>query len=227
MRLKDILTPSFRTFRHPSQPVVVVETDSDFCTEVVAQGIMTHEQMEQAASTYRLGKSRSGKCIFWLIDRQDIVRDGHIGQWWVTQMLRQRHPNLARYIVARHCLFGLHLLGSHSTADIARRQPVAIVDSEPSAVILSVLYPTLTWMASGPCPTIDMMEPLIGHRVTLFPRTDPLQEYYTAALLLSQQAKQAYGLDISVSDILERHATPEQKARKIDIADLLELRIEN
>ena len=35
--------------------------------------------MAHAAERYRLGKSKKGKPIFWMIDERGIVRDGRIG----------------------------------------------------------------------------------------------------------------------------------------------------
>ena len=215
MTLDDICPATFRRLHRElgHRPLVCVSTDSDFCRDVVSQGLFTPEQVALAAERYRLDKSRSGKCIFWLIDERGNVRDGHIGQSWVSQMLRQRHPDLSRYIVPSHCLFGLHLMES--------QKAIAIVDTEPSAVILSVLYPALTWMAYSLCLTIDLLEPLRGHRVILYPRTDSLEEHYLAALELADQARRLWAIDIRVSTILEDRATPEQKARQVDLVDFL------
>ena len=98
----------------------IIETcrsdDSDFCREVVAKGLLSEEQMRRAAERYQLGRSRSGKTIYWLIDERGIVRNGHIGGSWVSVMLQHRFPELAQYIRPRHCLFGLHLL-DHTDRD--------------------------------------------------------------------------------------------------------------
>ena len=69
MRISEILTPSFRELRQelglprPAKAVVQVSADSDFCREVVARGWLTEEQMAHAAERYRLGRSKSGRCI--------------------------------------------------------------------------------------------------------------------------------------------------------------------
>ena len=98
----------------------IIETcrsdDSDFCRAVIAKGLLSEEQMHRAAERYQLGRSRSGKTIYWLIDEQGIVRNGHIGGSWVSVMLQHRFPELAQYIRPRHCLFGLHLL-DHTDRD--------------------------------------------------------------------------------------------------------------
>ena len=88
MKLNEILTPSFRALRdltqksQKSQKSIVElcrSNDSDFCREVVARVWLTEEQMAHAAERYRLGRSKSGRCIFWMINEMGRVYDGHIG----------------------------------------------------------------------------------------------------------------------------------------------------
>lgn len=75
MKLKDILSPSFKDYQKPMMPMVVVDYDSDLCREVVANGWLSEEQMHHAAERYRLGRSKSGKTIYWMIDEMNQVRD--------------------------------------------------------------------------------------------------------------------------------------------------------
>lgn len=201
--------------------------DSELCLQLTSRYGFTEESVHRAAERYRLGKSRSGKTIYWMIDRQGRLHDGHIGDRWVTQMLKSRCPDLAQYVIATHCLFGLHLLKSEGRdMKAGMNNPsvsVCIVESEPSAVILSELYPQSLWMAhvSPVFFTIDLLEPLQGHHVTLFPRTDAEMDNYLFCCELADQARRAYHLDITVSTFLEDHATAEQKAAKIDLVDFL------
>ena len=114
--------------------------DSDFCLEAVANGWLTEEEMHHAAARYRLGKSRSGKTIFWMIDERGICRDGHIGQGWVSQMLKAREPKLLQFWHAEHCLFGLHLLGHTDLTDPTDIYPFSIIHS-PLAQRFFLHYP--------------------------------------------------------------------------------------
>ena len=66
--------------------------DADFCQEVVAKGWLSEAQMAHAAERYRLGKSKNGKPIFWMIDERGIVRDGRIGDTWVSMIFKRRYP---------------------------------------------------------------------------------------------------------------------------------------
>ena len=221
MKLSEILTPSFKPCR--SRSLVVPTVDSDFCREVVVKGWLTDEQMRHAAQRYRLGRSRSGRTIFWMIDELGFVRDGHIGNAWASTMLRQREPELLKDWHTERCLFGMHLVNENENENQNENSPVGIVEKEASAVLLSELYPNYIWMATS-CPlyfTIDRLEPLMGRRIVVFPPTDPLMNSYVTWLELVDQARRAYHLDICVSTILEDNATPEQKARKIDLADYL------
>ena len=127
MKLKDILSPSFKDFRKPHKPIVVVSYDSDFCQEVVARQWLTEAQMQHAAEQYRLGRSRSGKTIFWMIDEIGQVLDGHIGSSWVSQMLLQRHPDLLSGIPTVHCFFGEHLVTMGTGSQCAAMPKAALL----------------------------------------------------------------------------------------------------
>ena len=217
MKLEEVLSPSFRDYQKPTQPMVVISTDSDFCQEVVARGWLTREQMAHAAERYRLGRSKSGRCIFWMIDRQGVVRDGHIGDAWASQMLKQRESQLLDRWHAEHCLFGLHALPKE------QRAVAAVVERERTAVIMSELFPQYVWLASGYPSNLTPgnLEALQGCSVILFPRTDPTMTTYCSCLELADVVQREYGLHITVSSLLEDHATPEQKAAQIDLLDYL------
>ena len=238
-RLKDILTPSFRDSgsMSPCPWLVVVAYDSDFCQDVVAKGWLTEEQMHHAADSYRLGKSRSGKCIFWMIDELGRIRDGRLGNSWVSQLLKAREPEILREYHARHCLFGLHLLchtditdstgfnndSSDSCHLCSEDKPICVVDSEQSAVVLSELLPESLWMAYSCAAnmTPDLFESLQGRTVTIYPRTDPSASTYLSFLEFAEEVRCLYDIDITIDDVLEEHATPEQKERQIDLLDFL------
>ncbi len=208
----------------PTSPMVQVSADSDFCREVVSNGWLTEEQMAHAAERYRLGKSRSGRCIFWMMDEMGIVRDGHIGDSWASLMLKAREPKLLSWWHADHCLFGQHLLMHdvcHSENEVML--PVAIVEKESSAVILSELYPECLWLASVYPMNFNVhsFECLQNRQVTLYPPTDETMDTFLAWEELAYQARRKYQLDVVVSDILEQHATPQQKAAMKDILEYI------
>ena len=229
MRISEILTPSFRALRQelglprPAKAVVQVSADSDFCREVVARGWLTEEQMAHAAERYRLGRSRSGRCIFWMIDEMGRVYDGHIGNSWVSAMLKAREPELLKDWHTEHCLFGLHQLKNEKIKELKNKTSVAVVESERSAVILSEVLPEYIWLASVYPMNLNVrtLQPLCGRRVVLFPPTDETGETFLAWVEVADQARRVLHLDISVSTVLEERATEEQKRRKIDLVEYL------
>ena len=88
---------------------------------------------------------------------------------------------------------------------------------------MSELYPHVTWLATVyPANfTVDQLAPLRDNKVTLFPRTDPVMDHYIAWLEIADQARRLYHLDITVSSLLEDHATEAQKFQEIDLLDFL------
>ena len=107
------------------------------------------------------------------------------------------------------------------------RSSIAVVEAEKTAVILSELYPQYVWLAAGGLGEVqvDKFRPLRGHKVIMFPDTDPegvaYNRWYEAAQRVMQQPFWEDSPPIRVSNVLERHASPEQKARKIDLVDFL------
>ena len=100
---------------------------------------------------------------------------------------------------------------------------VAIVESEKTAVIMSEHCPDAIWLATGGINQFhpQLLLPLRGRRIILFPDTDPDGKTYQQWRQVARDAQQLLGHPVYVSDLLERNATPEEKARKIDIADYL------
>ena len=237
MKLKDILSPSFKDYLKAIAPMVVVGWDSDLCQEVVSNGWLSEEQIRHAAERYRLGKSKSGKTIYWMIDEMNQVRDGHLGDTWVSLLLKAREPKLLQSWHPRHCLFGQHLLTNtnltnptnlyscHSSNSCStKNKPVCVVESEASAVILSELFPESIWMAYAyPANmTVDLLDPLQGCTITVYPQTDPNMEIYLSFLDFADTVRRVSpSIDISVENILEENATEEQKQRNIDLVDFL------
>ena len=199
------------------RPMVEPTDDSDFCHTAVESGWLTTEQMTHAAMHYKLGRSRSGKTIFWMIDEWGKVRDGRIGEGWASVMFRQRAPDLLKSIPTTHCLFGQHLLLQEPDKE------VCIVESERSAVVLSEVMPECIWLATMYPMNLNVtsFEPLQGRSVMLYPKTDPVGDHYLAWLELADQARRLYDIQVGVNDLLEEKATPGQKEHHIDLVDFL------
>lgn len=208
-----------------------LSTQSVFCEALVSNQILTQKQMAHAAQRYRLGASKCGGVIFWQIDHEAHIHDGKIMYYrpdchrdkshaptWVSYLLQQRHKWPDKPPTS-HCLFGLHLLKAGGV------EKIAIVEAEKTAVIMSALYPDYLWLATGGLGEVqaEKFRPLRGHKIVMFPDTDPeglaFRRWSEAAQTVMSQLFWEDSPPIHVSNLLERHASPSQKSRKIDIAD--------
>ena len=210
----------------PSMPMVEAcrADDFDFFAPFIAAGDLTVRQMRHACQRYFLGKTKSGQPIFWMIDDMLTPLDAHIGSTaWMSILLKAREPLIASWQVT-HCLFGLHLISPPKLGGARgglNKRTIVIVESEISAVILSELLPEYVWMAYATTAHLspELFAPLQGHKVILFPRTDPTLSTYLFFKELAALVRQRYDLDITVSRFLEDRATPDQKSRCIDLVD--------
>ncbi|MDB8897231.1 DUF6371 domain-containing protein, partial [Parabacteroides merdae] len=113
------------------------------------------------------------------------------------------------------CLFGEHLLSLYPD------KVVVLVESEKSAIIGSAIFPNYVWLATGGKSQMkeDKLRVLSGRTVLLFPDADGYSEW-------KQRAESMTYCKAIVSDLLEKHATPKQKADHIDIADWIIFQIQ-
>ena len=190
---------------------------SRFCQEMRKEPyLLSEEQVLRAAERYRLGGSRNGETVFWLIDEANRVRDGIVGDGFASVLLKQRGI-LDGAWCAQHCLFGMHLL-----AEAHPRVPVAVVEDVRCAVILSEVYPTFVWLATGYPGNLQLLAflPLRGRKVVCFPRTDSTGSNHLAWVELAKDLR-TFGINITVSDFLEQRSSEAQKNQEIDLLGFL------
>ena len=246
MKQNELFTHTFKALRqqlghdHPrdGRPLwqQSLRTDSVFCRALVSCGYLTTAQMLHAAQRYRLGRTRDGGVIFWQIDEHNMVHEGKVMYYhcnchrdhqhhptWVSFLLKRKYGCMDVELATTHCLFGLHLLGHTDNTDDTDSRPICVVEAEKTAVILSEVFPQYLWMAAGGLNmlSVEKLLPLRNHKVTLFPDTDPDGKAYAAWLQIAEEASKELHHHIYVSDLLERQASLEQKARKIDLVDYL------
>ena len=180
------------------------------------------EVASQLVSRYFIATSKhwNGATVFWQIDIQGKVRTGKIMLYSPTTGKRVKNLELPVYWVhkalkqpefeLRQCLFGEHLL-------IDKTKPVAIVESEKTAVIASVYLPQFVWVAVGSLTNLNAEKCSIlkGRTVTLFPDLNGFEKWNNKAKELSHLA------NFTVSDLLERKATEAEKKQGFDLADYL------
>ena len=187
-------------------------------------GSKAREVLTRLLEEYRLGATRDGAVIFWQIDRNDKVRTGKVMQYnpedghrikgeltsavnWIHSILKKQQVLPEEWQLSQ-CLFGEHLLKSNPD------KVVVLVESEKSAVIGSAIFPGYVWLATGGKSQLreEKLRVLTGRTVLLFPDADGYEEW-------KQRAENMTFCKTVVSDIIEKNATPEQKAAHIDIAD--------
>ena len=202
--------------------------DSDFT--LFLSSLIGREKTCEAINAYCLGVTKNRDVIFYQLDTEGRCRTGKIMKYdrktghrikdekvggkitWVHTILRLSKDPLLRLPSGwelTQCLFGEHLLKQYPF------KPVALVESEKTAVICSAFWPEYIWLATGGKSQLnDRLQVLRGRKVVAFPDVDGYLEW-------KEKLSQVRGLDITVSDVLEKEATFEDRANHVDIADLL------
>lgn len=165
-------------------------------------------------------KHWQGATVFWQVDANLKIRAGKIMLYnpttgkrikepydhinWIHKGLKQPEFEL------KQCFFGEHLL-------IDKTKPVAIVESEKTAIIASVYLPQFIWLAAGNKEGLNAQKCSIlrGRTVILFPDLKAFDKWNQKAKEFSSIAK------FTVSDLLERKATETEKKQGFDLADYL------
>jgi rubredoxin len=175
-------------------------------------------------SSYYIGSSKlwDGATVFWQLGTDNKIRTGKIMLYnastgkrikeqnkpinWVHKVL-----NLPNYEL-RQCLFGEHLLN-----DINKVKPVAIVESEKTAILASAYLPQFIWLATGGLSNLNAEKCTIlkGRTVTLFPDLNGFEKWSNKAKELQHIAS------FQVSDLLEKSATDTEREQGLDLADYL------
>lgn len=177
------------------------------------------ERTNQVIGKYFIGTSRSGGTIFWQVDERGRIRSGKAIQYSAEtgKRLKDHAPVWAHKALnlqdfhLEQCLYGTHLLKGNN-------KPCAVVESEKTATIASLYFPSVIWLACGGKSglTAEKMQCLKGRKVTLYPDLDGFEAWKQRAEELAPMLH-----NIRVSDLLERKATEEERAGKLDIADYL------
>lgn len=127
---------------------------------------------------------------------------------WVHSLMKQS-GQLPKNWELTQCLFCEHLLLQYPG------KPVALVESEKTALICAGLMPRYLWLATGGKSCInDRLLVLKGRKIIAFPDIDGFQEW-------TEKLAKYPDLGITVSPILQQNATAEDLENHIDIADWL------
>lgn len=183
--------------------------------------LFDEDVVRQLQATFFIGSSNhwNRSTIFWQIDIIGNIRSGKIMLYNPKTGKRVKEPhnhftwihtihNMPNFRLSQ-CFFGEHQLKGN-------KKPVGVLESEKTAIIMSVFFPQYIWLACGGKDglTNKKMEVLIGRTVTLFPDNGGYE-------LWNEQIKSLpSGIRFTkVSNLLERKATAEEKGN--DLADYL------
>ncbi|MBT7491084.1 MAG: hypothetical protein HN704_05690 [Bacteroidetes bacterium] len=176
----------------------------------------------QLIKKYQIGTSKywNGANVFWQIDKKGNVRTGkimlydthngkrkkkpfnHIG--WVHKAKKQPNFNL------KQCLFGEHLLTDNN-------KPIAIVESEKTAIICSVYLPKYFWLATGGKSNFnyEKLKVLSKRLVYFFPDVACYEDWNTKINELSKFISARFIVDNKLENAAETYD------KGFDIADFL------
>lgn len=210
----DIVTRSV-SFRRKSDFIRFLDTILD---PVIVEGLI---------DDYRLGVTKSGAVIFFQIDAEGRCRTGNMMMYdpetshRIKDEAKPGRINWAHAVMKKvgmlpeeweltQCLFGEHLLPMYPD------KPVALVESEKTAVICAGLLPKFLWLATGGKQQINQEKfAVLGKRkITAFPDVDGFAEWQTKLSAIP-------GLNVTIADVLQKEATPQDFKDHIDIADWL------
>lgn len=151
--------------------------------------------------------------IFWQIDFNQNIRTGKIINYKNlkrTGYINWAHSLLYNEFNLKQCFFGEHLL------KLEPSKTVAIVESEKTALIASVLFPKYIWLACGGLNNLseEKCKVLKNRKVVLFPDLNAYDKW-------EQKAKMVLKCDYVINCFLQSNATEEQKLNGLDLADFV------
>lgn len=188
------------------------------------QYLFDDEAIGRVWHDYAVGATNDMGVIYWQIDTAGMVRTGKIIHYktdghrdkqrlanWVHSMLKRCKAIPDTFNLVQ-CLFGEHLLARHPD------KVVALVEAEKTALVCAMQFPDFVWVATGGKSQLsaNKMAVLHGRKVVAFPDADGYNYWKGKAKELAEK-----GVNLNVSDYIERNATTEQKAMGVDIADLI------
>ena len=180
------------------------------------------DAVQKITSSYQIGTCRfwPGATIFWQQDSDGRFRTGKIMLYnrenghrikdpvsrimWVHKLPMFSDFNL------KQCLFGEHLIKEKDC-------PIAIVESEKTAIIASLFFPDAIWLATGGLNNLqsDKTRCLSGREVILFPDLGAETKW------IMQADSIPHLKNAKVSTWLMKHSTQKDKDEGLDIGDWL------
>lgn len=112
----------------------------------------------------------------------------------------------------KQIFFGEHLLPKNPN------KPVAVVESEKTAIIASLCMSQFVWLATGSKQWLkaERLQRFDNRQIILYPDADGFDQWQAVAADAQRQ-----GLPVKVSSLIENCATDRQKQNQYDLADYL------
>nr|WP_315180419.1 DUF6371 domain-containing protein [uncultured Flavobacterium sp.] len=207
----------FRAFKTPEtiptsyiSSEIMSKTENNYKENNFVKFLLKHfdvKQVGKALEVYHIGTSKkwNGACVFWQIDNQNKIRSGKIMLYDKSNGKRIKEPynhvNWSHKVMKiedfnlKQCLFGLHRI------KIELNKPIAIVESEKTAVIMSLVSPDFVWMATGSKANLkeEFLMPLRNRKIILHPDYGEFDDWNKLVLNLKDK-----GYKIAISDLLEK-----------------------
>jgi len=169
------------------------------------------EEILKCFKKYKVGTSKhwKGATVFWQIDQNNKVRSGkimlinpnngkrvkepfpHIN--WVHKVLSLQDYNL------KQCLFGEHLVAK-PLQPLATKPTIAIVESEKTAITMSLFLKNTLWVATGSKQNLkhELLKNLKNYNIILFPDCGEYEDWNKKTIELTK-----LGYTIKCSNLLE------------------------
>lgn len=143
--------------------------------------------------------------VFWQINNKEQIQGGKIMLYdrftgkrikepynhinWIHKALKDPDFNL------NQCLFGLHQIIEDT------QKTIAIVESEKTAIVMSIFIPDYNWMATGSKGNFkfELLEPIKKRNIIAFPDKGAYSDWLNKATHLN-----TFNFKIAVSDLIEQ-----------------------
>ena len=189
--------------------------------------IFNEKQVQEILQNYFIGTATFwyNGTIFWQIDTHGKIHGGKIISYkfdgkrskyvnWVHSYLLKK-KNISEFNLEQ-CLFGAHLV-------VNNERIIAIVESEKTACIMSVIFKKYVWLATGSLAgfTLKKLLPFKNNKMILYPDLGVHNKIGTPFERWNKKRMEylKLGFDIEISDLLERKCNDEQRIKGLDIAD--------
>jgi hypothetical protein len=180
--------------------------------------VLSNDSLDRAFKLYQVGRYHyhnwTNCVIFWQIDLKNNVRTGKIFKYNPStgKRIAQNWFHSIHYkdkFQLKQIPFGLHLINEDST------KKIAIVESEKTALLMSIALPSFIWLAVGGCQNLNhsMLSDIQNRDIVLIPDAGKYELWKEKIKRLPQSNF------YEVSDLFHEHASDFEKEEDYDIAD--------